>query len=67
MGGRKIKEMGSSSKGGINEVSFGYHSKMGVYTISMSDIPESYAMLCSNFTFLQIEVFVSFHHSFIWN
>jgi len=44
MGGSKIKEMGSSSKGGIYEVTFGYHSKMGGYTTSMSDIPELYAI-----------------------
>ena len=42
MGRRKIKEIGCSSKGGICEVTFGYHSKMGGYTTSMSDIPKLY-------------------------
>ena len=45
MGGSKIKEMGSSSKGGIYEVSFGYHSKMEVYANSSSDIPKLYAIM----------------------
>jgi len=30
----------SLPKGGIYEVSFGYHSKMGGYTTLMSDIPK---------------------------
>jgi hypothetical protein len=38
VGGRKMDEMGSSSKGGIYEVSFGYNSKMEVYATLMSDI-----------------------------
>jgi hypothetical protein len=36
--------MGSSSKGGIYEVSFGYNSKMEEYTTLMSDIPKLYEM-----------------------
>ena len=37
-----LKEMKISSlpKGGIYEVSFGYHSKLDGYTTLMSDIPE---------------------------
>jgi hypothetical protein len=35
-----IKEMGRSSKRSIYEPSFGYNSKKGVYTTSMSDIPK---------------------------
>jgi hypothetical protein len=31
-------------KGGIYEVSFGFHSKMGGYMTLISDIPELYAI-----------------------
>jgi len=39
---KRLKDMKVSSllKGGIYEVSFGYNSKMEVYTTLMSDIPE---------------------------
>ena len=40
MGIRKIGEIGSSSKVGIYEVSFGYPSKMRGYATLMSDIPK---------------------------
>ena len=53
MGRRKIKEIGSSSKGGIYEVTFGYHSKMGGYTTSMSDIPKLYAIFAKD-TFMEM-------------
>jgi len=39
--GEKVK-----LKGGIYEVEFGYHPKMGGYTTLMSDILKLYAMLC---------------------
>jgi hypothetical protein len=40
----RLKEMKVSSllKGGIYEVSFGYHPNLGGYTTLMSDIPELY-------------------------
>ena len=40
MGRRKIKGIESSSKGGISEVRFVYHSKMEGYATLMSDIPK---------------------------
>ena len=42
----RLKEMKISSrlKGGIYEVSFGFHSKLDGYTTLMSDIPELYEM-----------------------
>jgi hypothetical protein len=40
----RLKEMKISNqlKGGIYEVSFGYHSKLDGYATLMSDIPELY-------------------------
>jgi hypothetical protein len=35
-------------KGGMYEVNFGYHSKMGGYTTLMSDIPKLSAILGYN-------------------
>jgi len=42
MGRRKIEEIDSSSKGGIYEVSFVYHSKMVLYANTSSDISKLY-------------------------
>jgi hypothetical protein len=38
----------SLPKGGIYDVSFGYHSKMGGYTTSLSDIPKLCVIQKSN-------------------
>ncbi len=45
-----LKEMKISSllKGGMYEVSFGYHSEMGGYTTLMSDIPKLYEIALYN-------------------
>jgi|GEM_PF-2146727 len=44
----RLKETKVSSllkRGGIYEVSFGYHSEMGGYTTLMSDIPMLYEII----------------------